>query len=61
MSNDAAFFQAMTPGEIVAKLTSRGEQFSEMVWVGENYSKADLLRDLRALAGDGDGGISKLV
>lgn len=35
---------------IIERLTTKGEEYSGMIWVGENYSKADLLRDLRRLA-----------
>ena len=35
--------------DIIKCLTERGEQFAHMIWVGRNYSKADLLRDLRAI------------
>ena len=36
-------------GNIIKRLTEKGEQFAHMIWVGRNYSKADLLRDLRAI------------
>ena len=39
----------MTPELIIQRLTKKGEEFAGMVLVGENYSKADLLRDLRAM------------
>lgn len=34
---------------IIERLTAKGEEYSGMIWVGENYSKAGLLRDLRGL------------
>ena len=46
---DEAIVQDMTPEMIIERLTEKGEDFARMVWVGKNYSKADLLRDLRAL------------
>lgn len=38
----------MTIPEIIRRLTTNDERFSHLVWVGKNYSKADLMRDLRA-------------
>lgn len=35
--------------EIIAKLTEKGEEFAHMTYVGPDYSKADLLTDLREL------------
>lgn len=37
---------------IIAKMTAKGEDGREMVWVGDHYSNADLLRDLRGLLMD---------
>lgn len=39
----------MELAEIIKRLTEKGEQFAAFTWVGRGYSKADLLRDLRAL------------
>lgn len=35
--------------DIINKLTSKGEKHAQMIWVGDGYSKADLLKDLREL------------
>ena len=37
----------MKISDIIAKLTVNGEKFAHWTWVGKNYSKADLLKDLR--------------
>lgn len=34
--------------KIIARLTEKGEQFAALTFVGREYSKADLLRDLRS-------------
>lgn len=43
---------------IIERLTETGERFADCVWVGREYSKADLLRDLRAIRDAGAGNLS---
>ena len=39
----------MTIADIILRMTTNDERFNHLVWVGKNYSKADLIRDLREL------------